>query len=72
MMKIDDFKDAQKDQYITGRLPEMLEISPQELLELWDKYLAKAQGLGQRRRFFNAALAIALRLTREGGADATT
>ena len=72
MMKIDDFKDAQKDQYITGRLPEMLEISPQELLELWDKYLAKSTGPWSKAKIFNAALALALRLTREGGADATT
>lgn len=67
-MKIDDFKTAQKDQYITGRLPEMLEISPQELIELWDQYLAKNIGAWSKAKIFNAALAIALRLSREGGA----
>lgn len=63
-MKIEDFEKAQADKFYQQHLPEMQELSPELLMELWDAYMHQNGGPLSKANIFNAALAIALRLSR--------
>lgn len=63
-MKIEDFEKAQQNIYYEHWLPEMREISPDVLLELWNEHMKPTSGPPSKALVFNAALAIALRLSR--------
>lgn len=69
-MKIEDFEKAQANIYFEHWLPEMREISPAVLMELWNANMRpNSGGPPSKAAVFNAALAIALRLSR-GGSNA--
>lgn len=63
-MKLEDFEKAQADKFYKQHLPEMQELSPELLMTLWDEYMHQNGGPLSKAKIFNAALAIALRLSR--------
>lgn len=68
-MKLEDFEKAQTDKFYKKHPPEMQELSPELLMALWETYMHQNGGPLSKAKVFNAALAIALRLSR-GGANA--
>lgn len=63
-MKLEDFEKAQADKFYQKRLPEMQELSPALLMDLWETYMHENGGPISKAKIFNAAFAIALRVSR--------
>lgn len=63
-MKLEEFEKAQADKFYKQHLPEMQELSPELLMTLWDEHMRHNGGPLSKAKIFNAALAIALRLSR--------